>query len=197
MSSTYKRALLDPIWLSAMRDEFDALQQNKTWTLVPKPSGVNVVFGKCGFHHKFHDGGTLSRYKACWVCRGFSQQQGIDYEEIFSPVVKSSTIRLFLVLLFLLHGLFTNSMLNMLFFMVILLKWSIVNIPMVLRTPQLLIMFVFFINPFMVNKPLVLGSNVLRLLLRLLVFFPPKQTLLFLSSILLIILPIFYSMLMT
>jgi histone deacetylase 1/2 len=89
--STYKRALLDPVWLSAMRDEFDALQQNNTWSLVPKPFNVNVVSGKWVFCHKFHADGTLSRYKARWVCRGFSQQQGIDYEETFSPIVKSST----------------------------------------------------------------------------------------------------------
>jgi histone deacetylase 1/2 len=79
-----------------MRDEFDAIQQNKTWTLVPKPSGVNVISRKWGFHHKFHTGRTLSRYKACWVCRGFSQQQGIDYEETLSLVVESSTIRVVL-----------------------------------------------------------------------------------------------------
>jgi hypothetical protein len=47
------------------------------------------------FRHKFHADGTLSRSKARWVCRGFSQQQDIDYEETFSPVVKS-TIRVVL-----------------------------------------------------------------------------------------------------
>jgi histone deacetylase 1/2 len=71
--SSYKRALLDPLWLSAMRDEFDALQQNNTWSLVPKPPGVNVVSGKWVFRHKFHADGTLARFKAHWVCRGFSQ----------------------------------------------------------------------------------------------------------------------------
>jgi hypothetical protein len=105
---------------------------------------------------------------------------------------------LFLVLLYLLHGRFVNSIFKMLFFMDILLKLSIVNNTLVLRTPQLLIMSVSFTNPFMVlNKPLMLGSNVLRLLFRLLVLFLLKQTLLFLSFIFLIILPIFYYILMT
>ena len=58
-----------------MRDEFDALTQNNTWTLVPKPTNANVVFGKWVFRHKFHADGTLARYKARWVCRGFSQQE--------------------------------------------------------------------------------------------------------------------------
>jgi hypothetical protein len=94
--STYKRALLDPVWLSAMCNEFDALPQNSTWSLVPKPSGVNVVSGKWVFRHKFHVDGTLSCYKTRWVCRGLSQHQGIDYEETFSLVVKPSTIRVVL-----------------------------------------------------------------------------------------------------
>ena len=96
--TSYKRALLDPLWLSAMRDEFEALQQNNTWTLVPKPPGVNIVSGKWVFRHKFHSDGTLARYKARWVCRGFSQQHGIDFDETFSPVVKPSTIRVVLSL---------------------------------------------------------------------------------------------------
>jgi hypothetical protein len=44
--TTYKHALLDPLWHSSMRDEFDALLQNNTWTLVPKPPCANVVSGK-------------------------------------------------------------------------------------------------------------------------------------------------------
>ena len=48
------------------------------------------------FRQKFHSDGTLSRYKARWVCRGYSQQHGIDYDETFSPVVKPSTIRIVL-----------------------------------------------------------------------------------------------------
>jgi hypothetical protein len=135
--STYQCTPLDLVWLSAMRDEFDALQQNKTWTLVPKPSGVNVVSGKWGFHHKFHADRTLSRYKACWVCRGFSQQQGIDYEETFSHVVKSSTIRVVLSITIStswpLHQLDVKKCFSS---WTSLLKLSIVNNPLVLRTPD-------------------------------------------------------------
>jgi hypothetical protein len=79
-----------------MREEFHALQQNNTWTLVPKPSGVNIVSGKWVFRHKFHADGTLARYKARWVCHGFSQQQGVHFDETLSPVVKPSTIRVVL-----------------------------------------------------------------------------------------------------
>jgi hypothetical protein len=81
-----------------MRDEFQALKENQTWQLVPRLPGANVVSGKWVFHQKFHSDGSLSRYTACWVCRGFSQQHGHDYDENFSHVVKPSTICIFLSL---------------------------------------------------------------------------------------------------
>jgi hypothetical protein len=76
----------------------DALQANDTWTLVPRPPGVNLVIGKWVFRHKFKLDGSLDRYKARWVLRGFSQCPGIDYDETFSPVVKPATIRVVLTL---------------------------------------------------------------------------------------------------
>jgi hypothetical protein len=61
---TYHQALADPHWSAAMRDKHDALLQNNTWQLVPKPPGANIVSGKWVFRHKYHSDGTLSRYKA-------------------------------------------------------------------------------------------------------------------------------------
>ena len=93
LPKTYKSVLLDPNWAEAMRDEFHTLLSNNTWQLVSRPPNTNIVSGKWVFRQKFHSNNTLSRYKARWVCRGFSQQHGIDYDETFSPVVKPSTIR--------------------------------------------------------------------------------------------------------
>jgi hypothetical protein len=98
LPKTYKSALLDSNWAAAMQAEFNALIENNTWTLVPRPSNSNIVSGKWVFRQKFHSDGSLARYKARWVCRGYSQQQGIDYDETFSPVVKPSTIRIVLSL---------------------------------------------------------------------------------------------------
>ena len=81
-----------------MQDEFDALLANDTWTLVAYPPGVNVVTGKWVYHHKFLSDGSLDRYKARWVLRGFTQRPGIDYVETFSPVVKPATVRVVLSL---------------------------------------------------------------------------------------------------
>jgi hypothetical protein len=76
-----------------MEDEFQALLTNNTWTLVPRPPHANVVSGKWIFKHKFHSDGSLERYKARWVLRGFTQRPGVDFDETFSPVVKPATIR--------------------------------------------------------------------------------------------------------
>lgn len=81
-----------------MQDEYRALRANRTWTLVPRPVGANIISGKWLFRHKYKADGTLERYKARWVVRGFSQCPGVDFDETFSPVVKSSTIHVVLAL---------------------------------------------------------------------------------------------------
>jgi hypothetical protein len=57
-----------------------------------------VVTGKWIFRHKLQADGTLDRYKARWVLRGFTQRPGLDYDETFSPVVKPATVRVILSL---------------------------------------------------------------------------------------------------
>ena len=76
-----------------MTDEFDALINNKTWVLVPRPPNTNVTRCIWLFKHKFKSNGDLERHKARLVVDGRSQQVGIDCGETFSPVVKPATIR--------------------------------------------------------------------------------------------------------
>ncbi|GJU85830.1 ribonuclease H-like domain-containing protein [Tanacetum coccineum] len=75
-----------------MFDEYNALLTNGMWILVPRPANMNVVRFMCLFRQKFHTDGSLSRYKARLVVNGCSQQQGINGDETFSPVVKPATI---------------------------------------------------------------------------------------------------------
>lgn len=87
-----------PHWLQAMKEEYKALIDNKTWNLVPAKQNMNVIGTKWIFKVKRKSDGTVERYKARLVAQGFKQQENIDYGLIYSQVVKSSTIRIFLSL---------------------------------------------------------------------------------------------------
>jgi hypothetical protein len=60
-------ALADLNWRAAMKEEHGTLMSNRTWELVPRPRGSNVVTDKWVFTHKFLSDGTFDRYKARWV----------------------------------------------------------------------------------------------------------------------------------
>nr|XP_019071110.1 uncharacterized protein LOC109121087 [Solanum lycopersicum] len=97
---TAKKARKSPHWLAAMQEEIDALHTNKTWIFVPKSPCINLVVSKWMFKTKLKVDGTIDRYKARLVARGFSHLEGIDFEETFSPVVKATTIRVVLSISF-------------------------------------------------------------------------------------------------
>jgi hypothetical protein len=96
--TTYATASKHPQWCNAMDEEFEALQKQGTWTLVPAPSTKNIVGCKWVYKLKYNSDGTISRYKARLVAKGFHQQYGVDFAETFSPVVKPPTVRLILSL---------------------------------------------------------------------------------------------------
>ncbi|GKV19028.1 hypothetical protein SLEP1_g29328 [Rubroshorea leprosula] len=96
---TIKKALQLPQWLRAMQEELAALYKNNTWTLVPPPStNTNIVGSKWVFKTKLNSDGSVDRFKARLVARGFSQVSGVDFEETFSPVLKPTTLRLVIAL---------------------------------------------------------------------------------------------------
>lgn len=79
-----------------MDDEYRALVENKTWHLVPQQEGTNIKDYKWVYKTKRQADGTVDIYKARLVAKGFKQRYGIDYEDTFSPIVKTATIRLVL-----------------------------------------------------------------------------------------------------
>jgi hypothetical protein len=157
---SYRAALADPHWCAAMEQEYAALVGNNTWDLVPRPPHSNVVTGKWIFKHKFNTDGSLERYKARWVLRGFTQCPGIDFFETFSPMVKPATVGQCSHWLFHADDLFISWMSIMLFFTTHCLKLSSVLTPLVSKTPLIQIMYAASTALFMdSSKPPVHGTT--------------------------------------
>jgi len=95
--TTVKVAPRDDRWVMAMNKEYDALMKNRTWHLVPAPKHKNVIRCKWVYKVKRKADGSMDRYKAQLVAKGYKQQYVIDYEDTFNPVVKAAKVRLVLV----------------------------------------------------------------------------------------------------
>ncbi|GJZ37802.1 putative RNA-directed DNA polymerase [Tanacetum coccineum] len=86
-------ALSDPNWVEAMNNEIEALNRNNTWTICDLPAGRKPIGSKWIWKIKYKASGDIERYKARLVVKGFSQKEGFDYDETFSPVVKIVNVR--------------------------------------------------------------------------------------------------------
>jgi hypothetical protein len=84
-------------WEQGMKEEMDSLVNNHTWDLIQLPVGKRALQDKWVYKLKEEDGGE-KRYKARLVVKGFAQKKGIDFDEIFSLVVKMNSIRTILSL---------------------------------------------------------------------------------------------------
>lgn len=93
---TVPQAIKDEKWRGAMSEEIDAFAKNQTFDLVPRPPKSNIVGCKWVFKNKFLSNGAHHRCKARLVAKGYNQQLGRDYTDTFSPVIKSTMIRLVL-----------------------------------------------------------------------------------------------------
>ena len=80
-------------WVAAMEDEMKSLDEQNTWELVTKPTGVKVLGNRWVYRTKLNSDGSVDRHKARLVIKGYHQRYGIDYEETFSSVCRYETIR--------------------------------------------------------------------------------------------------------
>ena len=76
-----------------MMEEYQSIMKNDVWDIVPKPEGKSVVSSKWIYKIKHAADGSIKKYKARFVARGFSQKEGIDYEETFAPVAWYTSVR--------------------------------------------------------------------------------------------------------
>ena len=90
--STFEEAKGQDEWKEAMQEEYNSLMKNGIWELATLLEGKNVVSCKWTYKTKFTSDGAIKRYRARLVARGFSQEKGIDYTEIFSLVPKMTSI---------------------------------------------------------------------------------------------------------
>ncbi|GKA45434.1 putative ribonuclease H-like domain-containing protein [Tanacetum coccineum] len=89
-------ALKDPSWIEAMQEELLQFKLQEVWTLVDLPNGKRAIGTKWVFRNKKDERGIVIRNKARLVAQGYTQEEGIDYDEVFAPVVRIEAIRLFL-----------------------------------------------------------------------------------------------------
>ncbi|GJV38192.1 ribonuclease H-like domain-containing protein [Tanacetum coccineum] len=90
------QALDDPSWIEAMQEELLQFKLQKVWTLVDLPNGKRAIGTKWVFRNKKDERGIVVRNKARLVAQGYTQEEGIDYDEVFAPVARIEAIRLFL-----------------------------------------------------------------------------------------------------
>uniref|UniRef100_A0A2N9FDV6 Integrase catalytic domain-containing protein n=1 Tax=Fagus sylvatica TaxID=28930 RepID=A0A2N9FDV6_FAGSY len=96
--TSFTQASQNPHWQAAMSAELSALEANHTWSLTTLPPGKHPIGCKWVYKVKLKADGSLERYKARLVAKGYTQQEGLDYSETFSPVAKFSTVRTLLAI---------------------------------------------------------------------------------------------------
>nr|GEZ45831.1 putative ribonuclease H-like domain-containing protein [Tanacetum cinerariifolium] len=89
-------ALQDPSWVKAMQEELLQFKIQNVWTLVDCLKGVRPIGTKWVLKNKKNERGIVIRNKARLVAQGHTQEEGIDYDEVFAPVARIKAIRLFL-----------------------------------------------------------------------------------------------------
>jgi hypothetical protein len=99
--ASYKEAMMSENskkWLEAMEDELSSMSSNGVWDLVEIPDGAKNVACKWLYKTKYDSKGKVKRFKTRLVAKGFTQREGIDYTETFSPISKKDSFQIVMVL---------------------------------------------------------------------------------------------------
>lgn len=92
--SSFDEAKESKNWTLACEDEMHSINKNRTWDLTELPHGVKPIGLKWVFKLKRNYDGSINKYKARIVAKGYVQKYGIDFNEVFAPVARIETIRL-------------------------------------------------------------------------------------------------------
>ena len=93
---TVDEAFLEPEWIQAMQEELHQFELNNVWELVkrPDPRKHNIIGTKWIYRNKQDENGLVVRNKAQLVAQGYTQVEGIDFDETFAPVARLEAIRI-------------------------------------------------------------------------------------------------------
>lgn len=94
----YKEAVKNVNWRRAMKSELETIEKHSTWKLTELPPGQKVIGLKWIFKLKKDAAGKITKYKARLIAKGYAQEHGIDYEEVYAPVTCLETVRLLFAL---------------------------------------------------------------------------------------------------
>ena len=111
-----------------MVEEYQSIMKNDVWEIMPRPEEKSVVTSKRLYKIKHGADGSIEKYKARFVARGFSQKEGVDYDETFAPVARYTSIRSIIAIASAMGWKFIRWMSRLPFSMVLLRKKYILNI---------------------------------------------------------------------
>lgn len=90
---TLTEALNHPGWNGAMTDEFDTCQETRTWSLVPRPENTHIIGCRWVHKVKYNADGSEEKLRSRLVAKGNEQEEGVNFLETYSPVVRTATVR--------------------------------------------------------------------------------------------------------
>jgi hypothetical protein len=88
--SSYENVAWYKVWQEATMEEYVSIMKNDVWKVVLMPKDKKVVGSKGIYKVKHAANGSVDKYKACFMAKGFSQREGVDYKDIFTSVVRYS-----------------------------------------------------------------------------------------------------------